>query len=307
MTHPHSPLPNQQEKTLPCCGSSCAAFTLIEMLVVIAIMALLMSLLVPGLSSARGVAARMGCASNMKQIGTAFMAYTAEHEGRFPSSVASGSGSSYKVIGWDDQLAPYDGRGELSDEVKEIPFLNPNNYTGENARLYKCPASPYHDTQPGYRISYVAHATTPMDPNTGERRWGSYTRGIVTGGNKDDYANDQEVIRSLSSFEIPTPARSILLFEWHVYFHDMGSGPISWLQKVQAAHADSLNTGWFPTLEDQWVHGKLYKMNFLFADGSVRYMHMQDTVDPDKVWYSDPGEAGNGMWECQVLPSWFKN
>ena len=62
---------------------------------------------------------------------------------------------------------------------------------------------------------------------------------------------------------------------------------------------DSLDSRYYPTLEHQWVHGTLYAMNFLFVDGSVRFLHMDDTVNPGTRWYTTNIETDNGMWDCQ--------
>src|SRR5437868_3679273 len=51
------------------------AFTIVELLVVIGIVVVLVALLLPSLSRARSHALRVGCLSNLRQLGTALLAY----------------------------------------------------------------------------------------------------------------------------------------------------------------------------------------------------------------------------------------
>lgn len=64
-------------------------FTLLEVLVVVAIIALLGAILLPSLSAARRQARETVCASNMHQIHLSLVAYATVNKGTFPLPVAS--------------------------------------------------------------------------------------------------------------------------------------------------------------------------------------------------------------------------
>ncbi len=85
-------------------------FTLIELLVVVAIIAVLVAMLLPALASARELARRIVCKSNMRQIGIAAIMYGNDYDGTLPPGARftddwwftkhpNSAGSIYRYIG----------------------------------------------------------------------------------------------------------------------------------------------------------------------------------------------------------------
>src|SRR5438876_5300704 len=116
------------------------AFTLIELLVVIAIIAILAAILFPVFAQAREKARQATCASNLKQIGTAFMLYTQDYDETFPPTDYDDA-----VLGritWPTLVNPY-VRATIQKQVGQLEDKN------QVTSVFFCPSvgSPVADPQ----------------------------------------------------------------------------------------------------------------------------------------------------------------
>lgn len=90
------------------------SFTLIELLIVIAIIAILAAMLLPVLNKAREIAKSISCVSNLKQVGMAMQSYTNDYNGYFQHyHGAFKNARNYSGI---PRLSPYLG-GPSLDEI----------------------------------------------------------------------------------------------------------------------------------------------------------------------------------------------
>ena len=83
-------------------------FTLVELLVVIALIAMLVGLLLPAVQSAREAARRAACANNIRQLGLGLLNFESAHQ-HFPASWKPTLGPEGKIDGWSAQaqILPY--------------------------------------------------------------------------------------------------------------------------------------------------------------------------------------------------------
>jgi prepilin-type N-terminal cleavage/methylation domain-containing protein len=77
-----------------------SGFTLVELLVVIAVIALLMAILIPALTKAKEQARSIACRANLKQWGVICAAYADDNNGRFWSGATSPPAPSTSIGHW---------------------------------------------------------------------------------------------------------------------------------------------------------------------------------------------------------------
>ncbi len=123
----------QRQNTSP--GAKSAGFTLVELLVVISIMSMLMSILMPALSSTREQSWRIECSSNIRQLTMAWFMYASSNDDRLCSANTGWNdlGANHWVA--DGPAIPGNLTGGTEEAIENGVLWG---YTAQTLKLYKC-------------------------------------------------------------------------------------------------------------------------------------------------------------------------
>ncbi|MCX8109189.1 MAG: DUF1559 domain-containing protein [Verrucomicrobiae bacterium] len=112
-------------------------FTLVEMLVVVAVVTILATLLAPGLATAKGRVRTVSCLNNLRQWGLATHLYASDHDDYLPAEGSPSPGPNATNTGWYVLLPRQLG----IKPYHEMPWRT-NPAVNPGSTIWLCPANP---------------------------------------------------------------------------------------------------------------------------------------------------------------------
>ncbi len=114
------------------------AFTLAEVLIVVAIVSVLAALVLPALGGALQYADALWCRNNLRQMGLVMRSYLAAHEGLFPPAYRAGfSGGVFRSEAWDFTTVRDWSQGGATTVAPGLLWMGTLN---EPSEVHQCPS-----------------------------------------------------------------------------------------------------------------------------------------------------------------------
>lgn len=273
------------------------AFTLVELLVAIAIVAVLIGLLLPAVQKVRVAAARADCQNRLRQVGLALHQYH-DARGVLPPGIRPGPQADFRYLGWTARVLPYLGQGPLWERVPAAFASDPDPATfyghpphmallGTPVPVLTCPADPrmpfaFTAVRPVAFTSYLGVSGVDQSARTGVLFPNSQVRlADVTDGASG----------TLMVGERP-PSAGLTLGWWYRGWGQSKDGSTEMLLGTREVNVsvDECLPGPFRfaagRLDDECAAFQFWSLhpggaNFLFCDGSVRFLaYTADSVLP---------------------------
>lgn len=255
------------------------AFTLVELLVVIGIIALLIAILLPVMKKAREAANVTQCASNLRQVALAVLQYANDNKGRLPPSCINPGGSLYPGgWWWSNEL--------VRQGYVQAPAGMVGNMPPPGSSVFRCPT--------GIEEPISMSGFSALTPRDGQNRQFVYQKyptaaeavpswyglnsvtceettlsGVRPGGgsdaaflwfnsksgNNDTYLKDSSLTRHLGL--IRKSSALVMAFDGNTYNWNNIAGSTGFSARISGRHGIATNGG-----KDGWT-------NFAFFDGHV--------------------------------------
>jgi prepilin-type N-terminal cleavage/methylation domain-containing protein len=263
--------------------ASRTGFTLVELLVVVAIIAILMALLLPALHMAREKAREAKCIGNLKQSGLALTQWY-NNADRYPEWDIPSMAPGGELGSWPEMLAMLepafdaqnveDNRGWLKG--RGLNLADHFTKVVDNMEVFMCPGDNPHP----HRINYARASAWPFNPEIEYK----YSYGIAVGAvgklSEDDNGGLQRRLHKNASSQILA-----------------ADGVWDWIQNYWAAYIDNPNAafdsgGWWSNCMG-YFHGNSRRAVVVCRDGSARtvqYGSNGSNIDTRDVFYYGTSE-----------------